>query len=123
VTYEGWHGDLYSTLYFNPVPTSELLNNFQIVGSGGGRGGGPGITAQPTVANGYIMGIQFYDGSGGEGGYNGVFTLQQQGYFRIDYDLPVIISGWKEIQQMYVKNGNVWKSISQRNEIVISNYK
>jgi hypothetical protein len=99
-----------------------VLHNFKIVGSGGGRGGAPGITAQPTVANGYIMGIQFYDGGGGEGGYNGIFTLQQQGYFRIDYNLPIIVSGWKDIQNIYVKNGEVWKSISQQNDIVVYNY-
>ena len=122
VTYEGWHGDLYSTLYFTPVRTDQLLNNFQIVASGGGRGGTPGITAQPTVANGYIMGIQFYDGSGSEGGYNGIFTLQQQGYFRIDYNLPIIVSGWKDIQNIFVKNDEVWKSISQQNDIVVYNY-
>ena len=122
VTYEGWHGDLYSTLYFTPVRTDQLLNNFQIVASGGGRGGAPGITAQPTVASGYIMGIQFYDGSGGEGGYNGIFTLQQQGYFRIDYNLPIIVSGWKDIQNIFVKNDEVWKSITQQNDIVVYNY-
>jgi len=122
VTYEGWHGDLYSTLYFTPVPTSQIFNNFQIVGSGGGRAGGPSITAQPTVGNGYIMGIQMFDPGGGEGGYDTYYTLQQQGYFRIDYNLPVIISGWKDIQNIYVKNDEVWKSISQQSDIILYNY-
>lgn len=122
VTYEGWHGDLYSTLYFTPVPTNQIFNNFQIVGSGGGRAGGPSITAQPTVGNGYIMGIQMFDPFGGEGGYDTYYTLQQQGYFRIDYNLPVIISGWKDIQNIYVKNGEVWKSISQQSDIILYNY-
>jgi hypothetical protein len=122
VTYEGWHGDLYSTLSFNPVPTSQLLNNFRIVPSGGGRGGVPTVPTQPTVANSYRMSIQMYDGSGDEGDYDSRFTLQQQGWFRIEYNLPIVISGWKDIQNIYVKNGEVWKSISQRNDIVIYNY-
>jgi hypothetical protein len=68
------------------------------------------------------MGIQMYDPYGGEGGYNTYFTLQQQGYFRIDYELPIIISGWKDIQNIFVKNDEVWKSISQQSDIVITNY-
>jgi hypothetical protein len=122
VTYEGWHGDLFSTLNFNPVPTSQLLNNFRIVPSGGGRGGAPTVPTQPTVANSYRMSIQMYDGFGDEGDYDSRFTLQQQGWFRIEYNLPIVISGWKDIQNIYVKNGEVWKSISQRNDIVIYNY-
>jgi hypothetical protein len=68
------------------------------------------------------MSIQMYDGSGDEGDYDSRFTLQQQGWFRIEYNLPIVISGWKDIQNIYVKNGEVWKSISQRNDIVIYNY-
>jgi hypothetical protein len=123
VTYEGWHGDLFSTLYFTPVPTSQILNNFQIVGSGGGRGGSPTVPTQPTVANGYRMSIQMFDPSGDEGGYDSRFTLQQQGYFTINYDLPIVISGWKDIQNIYIKDGNIWKSVSQSNDIVIYNYR
>ena len=117
VTYEVWHGDLYSTLYFNPIPTGELLTNFQIVPSGGGRAGGPSVTAQPTVANGYKMSIQFYDPYGGEGGYDGIFALQQSGYFTVSYSYPAVISGWKEIQNIYVKHNNLWKPVSQSNNI------
>jgi hypothetical protein len=123
VTYEGWHGDLYATLYFNPVATDKIFGKFQIVGSGGGRAGGPSITTQPTVANGYIMGIQMFDPYGGEGGYDTYYTLQQSGYMTVDYTSPTLVDAWRNVQQIYVKNGNVWKPISQQNAITLYNYK
>jgi hypothetical protein len=100
-----------------------MVTYFQIVGSGGGRGGSPTVPTQPTVANGYRMSIQMFDPSGDEGGYDSRFTLQQQGYFTINYDLPIVISGWKDIQNIYIKDGNIWKSVSQSNDIVIYNYR
>ena len=121
VTYEGWHGDLYSSLTFNPVPLSELQSGFQIVPTGGGRAGGPSVTAQPTAGNNYTMSIQFYDPYSGEGGYDGIFNLQQSGYFTITYSYPAIISGWKEIQNVYIKHNNVWKSVATSNTIALYN--
>jgi hypothetical protein len=121
VTYEGWHGDLYSTLNFNPVAIGNLTSKFQIVASGGGRAGAPAVTVQPTVANGYIMSIQFYDGGGGEGSYNGIFTLQQQGNFTISYDLPIVISPWKQIQQAFTKVGDQWQPILTNETITLYN--
>jgi hypothetical protein len=122
VTYEGWHGDLYSTLYFTPVAIGNLTGKFQIVTDGGGRYGAPTVTAQPTVANGYVMSIQFYDPGGGEGGYNGTFTLQQQGNFTISYNLPVVITPWKQLQQAFTKVGNQWKPILTNKTIDLYNY-
>ena len=122
VTYEGWHGDLYSTLYFTPVTTSSLSTKFQIVAGGGGRYGAPSVTAQPSVTNGYVMSIQFYDPGGGEGGYNGTFTLQQQGNFTISYDLPIVITPWKQIQQAFTKVNSEWKPILTNKTIDLYNY-
>jgi hypothetical protein len=122
VTYEGWHGDLYSTLNFNPIATGNLSGKFRIVAGGGGRAGAPAITAQPTLANGYVMSIQFYDGGGGEGAYNGTFTLQQQGNFTISYDLPIVITPWKQIQQAFTKVSDQWLPILTNKTIDLYNY-
>lgn len=123
VTYEGWHGDLYATLYFTPVATDKIFGSFNVVASGGGRAGAPSVTAQPTVANNYTLSIQFFDPYGGEGGYDGVFTLQQQGYLSINYTPLTPVDKWRDVQQIYVKNGNAWKSISQQSSITLYNYK
>lgn len=122
VTYEGWHGDLYSDLTFSPPPIGEVVNKFQIVPGGGGRAGAPTVEAQPTVGNGYIMSIQMYDPGGGEGGYDSTFTLQQQGYFIISYTYPAYLSGWKDITNIYVKVDNTWRPVAQSNDIVMTNY-
>jgi len=86
-----------------PAPSGTLGSG----GAGGGasNGGGPGA-GEDQAAN------------GGAGG-GGRITIN---YSSLPILLTITSGGWKEIQQIYVKNGNVWKSISQRNEIVISNY-
>lgn len=123
VTYEGWHGDLYASLTFSPVATDKIFGSFRVIASGGGRAGAPTITTQPTVGNGYTMSIQFYDPYGGEGGYDGIFTLQQQGYLVVDYTPLTPVDKWRTVQQIYVKNGEVWKPVAQKNDITLTNYK
>lgn len=121
VTYEIYHGDLASTVIFNTVPVGDLLTNFRIVGSGGGRDGAPTITVQPTALNGYIGSFRVaYDPDGNEGSYDSRFTLEQQGYFGITYTGSTLVEGWKEIQNIYVKVGKVWKPVAQASNIVLS---
>jgi len=107
VTYEGYHGDLTSTVTVNPSRISSLVGNFQAVIRGGGRGTVT-VEAQPTSSNNYVASLQVYDPSGGEGGYDYTVSIQQKGYISISYVLPVVVSGWKEINQVYTKHEGSW---------------
>ena len=110
-TYEGWHGDLASTIVMTPAASNTVFNNVRVLAGGGGRAQGPSVTAQPTSPE-YIMSGQIYDTAGGEGYYDINFTLQQQGYVTITYDQPILVSGWKRIVRGWIKDGNLWKPIS-----------
>jgi len=130
VTYEGWHGDLYSTISITPVLQSTLVTNFQVyTASGSGRyfPGQHAITSQPTVANNYVYHDYQYDSGGGEGSYSWTTNLQQQGYFKIRYQqvLPpnyVLVNqgGWKQIQRVYLKKNGAWKPLISTNIITPS---
>lgn len=118
VTYEGWHGDLYSTAYFTTATTGEILGATQLVGSGGGRAGGPTINTQPSSTNGYIASVRVaYDPYGGEGSYDSTVTLQQQGAVIVNYNLPVPVQGWVEISKVWTKQGGVWRPLLSGNTI------
>ena len=110
-TYEGWHGDLTSTIVMTPAATNTVLNSVRVLAGGGGRAQGPSVTAQPTSPS-YIMSGQIYDTSGGEGYYDINFTLEQRGYVTVSYDQPIMVSGWKRIVKGWIKDSNQWKSIS-----------
>jgi hypothetical protein len=114
---EIYHGDLYSTIDFSPITTSSVLNNIKLIGTkNSGRNFGPTISIQPTASNGYTAGVTLaYDPSSNEDYYDITLTLQQQGYFTINYDLPVVASGWRKIKQVWVKEGNEWKAVVNRN--------
>jgi hypothetical protein len=101
----------------------------------GGNGGNGFFTAGAQgIASGSTPGPSGSLGSGGAGGgaSDGPDTAAAggkggDGRVTINYSSsPVLITttigGWKEIQQIYVKVGNVWKSVSQQNDIVIYNY-
>lgn len=117
VTYEGWHGDLASTLYFTPCRSNTIVNSIRIVGSSnaGRYPGQPTFTAEPTSGNNYVMGIQIYDPYGGEGSYDVVASVQQIAHITVDYTIPGD-GGWKEVYQIYEKvNGNWLPYINRRN--------
>ena len=116
-TYEGWHGDLTSTIVMTPAATNTVLNSVRVLAGGGGRAQGPAVTAQPTSPS-YIMSGQIYDTSGGEGYYDINFTLEQRGYVTVSYDQPVMVSGWKRIIKGWIKDSNQWKAISAGGSIV-----
>ena len=116
-TYEGWHGDLSSTISMTPAPNNTIFNSVQVVAGGGGRAQGPSVTAQPTSPN-YIMSGQIYDTAGGEGYYDINFTLQQRGYVTVSYDQPIMVSGWKRIIRGWIKDGNEWKNISAGGDLI-----
>lgn len=118
-TYEGWHGDLSSTINMTPAADNTILSAVQVVAGGGGRAQGPSVTAQPTSPN-YIMSGQIYDTAGGEGYYDINFTLQQRGYFTISYTMPVIASGWKKITNAWIKQGLIWKRITASSTISLT---
>jgi hypothetical protein len=130
VTYEGWHGDLYSTISITPVLQSTLVTNFQVyTASGSGRyfPSEHAITSQPTVANNYVYHDYQYDSGGGEGSYSWTTNIQQQGYFKIRYQqvLPpnyVLVNqgGWKQIQRIYLKKNGAWKPLISTNIITPS---
>jgi hypothetical protein len=115
-TYEGWHGDLSSTINITPAPNNTIFTGVRVVAGGGGRAQGPSVTAQP-LSPGYVMSGQIYDTAGGEGYYDINFTLQQLGYLSIQYELPIVISGWAPIKQIWTKVSGQWKSILSTNEI------
>jgi hypothetical protein len=124
VTYEGWHGDLYSELYFTPVPTSTVLTNINLTTGGGGRYGAPSVLTQPTRANPVASVRVAYDPGSGEGSYDSTLTLTQQGYIRLDY-APVVApeyiitntGGWKQINQGWIKIDGKWKSVATPTEL------
>lgn len=121
-TNERYHGDLTASISINTLPTGLLLNNFRAyVVSYSGRHGGD-FLQQPTQANNYIAIFRIYDPSGSEGSYNYTIGLQQQGYFTVTYTYPAVISGWKEIQNIYVKVNGAWSSVNQSTGINLSNY-
>jgi hypothetical protein len=99
-----------------------------ICGGGNGYGanspfgvGGVGVSSGPGGrASGYgAGGGGAGNNSGGGGGSPGRLTLS---YSSSPVAVLVTTGGWKEIQQIYVKNGDVWKPISQKNDIVLYNY-
>jgi hypothetical protein len=118
-TYEGWHGDLFSTIEMTPAPNNTIFTEVRVVAGGGGRAQGPSVTAQPTSPA-YVMSGQIYDTAGGEGYYDINFTLQQRGYFSITYDLPIVISGWAPIKQIWTKVSGSWKALIGAAEILIT---
>ena len=120
VTYEGWHGDLYATIYFTPVSKSVCLNNLHVyVARGSGRQFPSAHTyqQQPTVANGYIMNDYQGDYYGGEGGYDWTTNLQQQGYVTLDWQQPYLQSGWINVGQIYYNNAGTWVPLLSGNAI------
>ena len=114
--------------------------SFSAAGGAGGTGGsnsGTGFGGLGANGANYTSsyrvnagGTSTNDGSnGGAGGVgkNAAGQAGKTGKVAISYTpTPTIITtvtgGWKEIQNIYVKNGGVWKSISQQNDIVIYNY-
>lgn len=116
---EIYHGDLYSTIDFSPIRTSSVLNNIKLIGKkNSGRDVGPSITTQPTASNSYTAGVTLvYDPSSGEDNYDITLTLQQQGFFTVKYDLPIILSGWRKISQVFYKEGNEWKALDGGNSL------
>ena len=116
---EIYHGDLYSTIDFSPIATSSVLNNIKLIGTkNSGRNYGPTISTQPTASNGYTAGVTLaYDPASNEDRYDITLTLQQQGFFTVNYDLPIIISGWRKISQIFYKEGNEWKALDGRNSL------
>ena len=113
-------------------------------GAGGGGGGHPQGGAGGNVGGGDVGGFSGADGQSlvpagfslGQGAAGGIEAIRGVrsstggggGSITISYtpapiNVTVVTGGWKNIQQTYVKDGNVWKPITQKNEIVIYNYK
>lgn len=84
--YEGYHGDLSSTITVNTVPNSSLVNQTQIYGTYSyGRYQYGLIQQQPSVSNNYYAIWGPYDPGRSEGYYNYSITLKQIVSFTIDY--------------------------------------
>ena len=79
-TYEGWHGDLQSTIYITPLNITNFSSNssntfYFSLRNGRNQSSGFSILQYPSASNNYIAKIQIYDPGGGEGYYNFALTM------------------------------------------------
>jgi len=125
-TNERYHGDLSASISINTVPIGVLGSHFQAyISYYSGRYGPTGYAyflQQPTAANSYVAVFRVYDPGGSEGTYNYTIGLQQQGSFIVSYTYPALITGWKPIADIFIRQGGIWKPVAQSNNIVLDSY-
>jgi hypothetical protein len=103
-------------------------------GNNGICGGGNGYGANSPygvggvgVSSGNGGNASGYGAGGGGGGNNSGGGSGSPGLITLSYSsAPVAVlvttGGWKEVQQIYTKVNGAWKSISQKNDIILYNY-
>ena len=114
VTYEGWHGDLGATISITPVLISTLIQPIRVYAKSGSGRQFPGAHTyqqQPSASNGYIMNDYQGDYDGDEGSYSWTTNLQQQGWLQFTYSVAYAPGTWLPINQVYYKDGSIWKPL------------
>jgi hypothetical protein len=119
--YEGWHGDLTSTIRVSPIKQSIFNDSLRIVVDPTSTGRGQVVIGtQPSAANGYIAGLAIRDFDGGEGSYNAKWNLAQSGYFKFAWDQPLSDSAWVPVKNIYYKAGLEWKPVVGGSNITLT---
>jgi hypothetical protein len=128
-----------------PYPSNEAAGEGGVATGAGGVNGTAGNNGNRYGGNGFGASSPYgiggagtssgaggrasgYGAGGGGGGNNSGQGSGSPGLITLSYSsAPVAVlvttGGWKEVQQLYTKVNGAWKSISQKNDIILYNYK